>query len=75
MVLSLVLVIVIVVSVFAAIQLFPASAEPLYIGITYCGDLVTEAQQLVDILYDDPALIESKLSKYTTVYYYNQTVS
>lgn len=39
----------VVVSAFAAIQV-PSSAlnEPFYVGVTYCGDSIAEAKQLID---------------------------
>lgn len=51
--LSLVIVAVIVVSAFAAIELYMpadvvASKKPFYVGVTYCGSSPAEAEQLVD---------------------------
>ena len=50
--LSLGLILVIAVSAFAAIVAFTASTEPFYVGVTYGGDSITEAQQLIDKVKD-----------------------
>ena len=53
-VLSLVIITVITVSTFAAIAIYipfsttVASKKPFYVGVTYCGDNITEAEQLID---------------------------
>ena len=52
-ILSLVIIIVVVVSAFVVIDSFRlagpvASKKPFYVGVTYCGDNVTEAEQLID---------------------------
>ena len=53
-VLSLVIITVIAVSTFATIEIYTpfstavASKKPFYVGVTYCGDNVTEAEQLID---------------------------
>ena len=53
-VLSLVIILVIVVSAFASIEIYDYSAAPVaskklfYVGVTYCGNLTTEAEQLID---------------------------
>jgi hypothetical protein len=53
-VLSLGVILVIVVSAFAAIQIYSsslgqvASKKPFYVGVTYCGSSTTEAEQLID---------------------------
>ena len=51
--LSLVIIAVIVISAFAATENYKpstpvASKKPFYVGVTYCGDNVTEAEQLID---------------------------
>ena len=52
--LALAIIVVIVVSAFAAIEIYKpspapvASKKPFYVGVTYCGDNVTEAEQLID---------------------------
>jgi hypothetical protein len=53
-VLSLVIITVIAVSTFATIEIYTpfstavASKKPFYVGVNYCGDNVTEAEQLID---------------------------
>ena len=53
-VLSLVIITVIAVSMFAAIEIYApfstavASKKPFYVGVTYCGNSTTEAEQLID---------------------------
>ena len=56
-ILSLVIIIVVVVSAFVVIDSFRpavpvASKKPFYVGVTYCGDNVTEAEQLIDRVKD-----------------------
>ena len=52
--LALAIIVVIVVSAFAATEIYKpspapvASKKPFYVGVTYCGDNVTEAEQLID---------------------------
>jgi hypothetical protein len=52
--LALAIIVVIVVSAFAAMEIYGsfsapvASKKPFYVGVTYCGDNVTEAEQLID---------------------------
>jgi len=52
--LSLVIIAVIVLSAFAAIEIYGsfsapvASKKPFYVGVTYCGNSITEAEQLID---------------------------
>ena len=53
-VLSLVIITVIAVSTFATIEMYTpfstavASKKPFYVGVTYCGNSTTEAEQLID---------------------------
>ena len=53
-VLSLAIITVIVVSAFAAIEIYVLSSahvaakKPFYVGVTYCGNSITEAEQLID---------------------------
>ncbi len=53
-VLSLVIILVIVVSAFATLEIYGsstapvASKKPFYVGVTYCGNSTTEANQLID---------------------------
>jgi hypothetical protein len=53
-VLSLVIILVIIVSAFATLDIYHstaapvASKKPFYVGVTYCGDSITEAEQLID---------------------------
>ena len=48
------IIVVIVVSAFAAIEIYGsfsapvASKKPFYVGVTYCGNSITEAEQLID---------------------------
>ncbi len=60
-VLSLIVIVVIVVSAFAVIQSYQltpdsssqvASKKPFYVGVTYCGDSITQAEQLIDKVKD-----------------------
>ncbi len=50
--LAAVIIVVVAVSTFAVTEnyfLFPAASEkPFYVGVTYCGSSVAEAQQLID---------------------------
>jgi hypothetical protein len=55
MVLSLVIIVILVVSIFAAMQAgkfsyMPMAGKdrPFYVGVTYCGDSVIGAEQLID---------------------------
>jgi hypothetical protein len=52
-VLSLVIIAVFIVSAFAALEIYKpspavASKKPFYVGVTYCGNSITEAEQLID---------------------------
>jgi hypothetical protein len=44
-ILSSAIIVVIAVSAFATIKIHSASSKPFYVGVTYGGDPVTEAQQ------------------------------
>jgi hypothetical protein len=52
-ILSLVIIAVFIVSAFAALEIYKpsptvASKKPFYVGVTYCGNSITEAEQLID---------------------------
>jgi hypothetical protein len=57
-ILSIIVITVIVISAFAAIETYkplPISGlgnKPFYVGVTYCGDSVDEAKQLIDKAYE-----------------------
>lgn len=46
--LALIVVFLVIVSAFTAIKLAPNTSDPFYVGVTYCGDSVLEAKQLID---------------------------